>query len=947
MALGIIPAPFFLYRTSQNNLNRFVALDNHFLYDPASLIGQLQITGGPMRGLGGLLIFIVVVAFLFFRQGLNLYTDWLWFQEVGYTQLFTTILFYKTTLALLAGGLFAALVYFNLRIASATPASARFTALDNVIELPPPDLIDPLLKRMLLPGALLLGLMAAPQGAASWERLALALNAQPFNLQEPQFGMDIGFYVFRLPALRLVYDWLIFALALTLVATAAVYLLYRGIEYSPRGLFFADRSRIHLLILLGLILVIKTGGYHLDSFDLLYSPRSVAYGAGYADIHGSLPALRLLTALGLLAAGLCFAQIFRPGFKYLVLGIGALIVVHALALIAYPALLQRFRVAPNEAAAERPFIGRTIKFTRLAYGLDKITPKEFSAEEQLTAADLQRHVSTISNIRLWDHRPLLATYAQLQEIRPYYKFVDVDNDRYVINGTYRQVMLSARELSHEHLQSRNWINEHLTFTHGHGIVFGPVNQVTPSGQPEFFIKDIPPVTSGALKISRPEIYYGELANDYVLVKTKAQELDYPAGDQHIYPKYQGRGGVSIGSLWRKLVFSAQYATLRIFLSQDIDNESRILYYRQVHERVKKIAPFISYDRDAYLVIAQGGRLFWIIDGYTTSDRFPYSEPMRRQGKNYIRNSVKTVVDAYNGTVDYYVSDASDPIIQSFGKIFPQLLKPLDTMPEELRAHLRYPQDMFSIQAHMYATYHMQDPQVFFNKEDLLSVPRRAVDGREQDMEPYYTIMSLPGEAKEEFVLLLPFTPNKRDNMRSWLAARSDGANYGKLIALEFPKAKLVYGPKQIDARIDQDAAISQQLSLWNQRGSQVIRGSLLAIPIEKSLLYVQPLYLAAERGSLPELKRVIVAFGNQIAMEETFEQSLQRIFGATKSAQETQRIAAARPAAEIGKEERNLSRQALEHFHRSQEFLKQGNWAGYGDELKKVEAILKEMQKGQ
>jgi uncharacterized membrane protein (UPF0182 family) len=897
-----------------------------------------------MRSLGGLLVFLVVVIFLFFRQGFGLYTDWLWFQELGYTQVFSTILVYKTILGLLSGGLFAALLYLNVRLAAATPPGARFTALDNVIELPAPDLIDPLLKRLLLPTVLLLGLMTAPQGASSWEPFALFLNGLPFNLQEAQFGTDIGFYVFRLPAIRLIYDWLIFALSLTVVVTAAVYLLYRAIDYSPRRLVIAARARTHLLILIGLFLVVKAAGYHLDSFDLLYSPRGVAYGASYADIHGSLPALRLLTVFSMLAVLLCIAQIFRPGYKYLLLGVGGLIVVHALGLNVYPVLLQRFRVAPNEAAAERLFIERNIKFTRLAYGLDKIETREFPAEDQLTPADLKRHASTIANIRLWDHRPLLATYAQLQEIRPYYKFVDVDNDRYVINDTYRQVMLSARELSHQHLQSRNWINEHLTFTHGHGLVFGPVNQVTSSGQPEFIVKDIPPVSVGALKISRPEIYYGELANDYVLVRTKAQELDYPAGDQNIYATYQGRGGVGIGSLWRQLIFSAYYGTLRILLSQDINRESRILYHRQIHERVKKIAPFISFDRDAYLVIAQGGRLFWIIDGYTTSDRFPYSEPMRRDGKNYIRNSVKTVVDAYNGTVDFYLSDPADPIIQSYAKIFPDLFKPLNALPDELRAHLRYPQDLFSIQAHMYATYHMQDPQVFFNKEDLLSVPRRAVDGRDQEIEPYYTILSLPGEQKEEFVILLPFTPNKRDNMRSWLAARSDGKNYGKLLALEFPKAKLIYGPKQIDARIDQDTAISQQLTLWSQRGSQVIRGSLLAIPIEKSLLYVQPLYLAAEQGSLPELKRVIVAFGNQIAMEETLEQSLQRIFG-VKPAQDS-RPAVATASAEITKDDKNLPRQALEHFQRSQEFLKQGNWPGYGDELKKVETLLKEMQKG-
>jgi hypothetical protein len=786
--------------------------------------------------------------------------------------------------------------------------------------------------------------MAAPQGAASWQQLALFLNPVDFNVQDPQFARDVGFYIFRLPALRTAYHWLMFALALSLIGSAAVYLLYRGIEYSQRGLFLANRAKTHLLILAAGLLLVKAGGYYLDAFDLLYSTRGASYGAGYADIHSVLPALRVLTFIALLASAICVTQIYRDGLRLLILGLGVLVVAHAAGLNGYPALLQRFRVAPNEIVAERPFIERNIKFTRLAFGLDKVESQEFPAEENLTAEDLKRNESTIDNIRLWEHRPLLATYSQLQEIRPYYKFVDVDNDRYVIDGTYRQTMLSARELSHQHLQSRNWINEHLTFTHGHGVVFGPVNQVTPVGLPEFFVKDIPPLSTISLKITRPEIYFGELANEYVLLQTKSEELDYPAGDQNVYTKYQGRGGVAIGSFWRQLLFSAHHATFRILLSRDLTPESRILYHRRIHDRVKKIAPFVTFDRDAYLVIAQGGRLFWIIDGYTTSDRFPYSEPLRRQGANYIRNSVKAVVDAYQGTVEFYLSDATDPIIQSFAKIFPGLVKPIDTMPEDLRSHVRYPLDLFSIQSQIYATYHVQDPQVFFNKEDILSIPRQRLDGRESDMEPYYTIMRLPGESKEEFVLLLPFTPNRRDNMRAWLAARSDGANYGKLTALEFPKTKLVYGPKQIDARIDQDTVISQQITLWSQAGSQVIRGSLLAIPIEKSLIYVQPLYLAASQGSLPELKRVIVAFGSQIAMEETFEQSLQRLFGAKPGAKQAQSAAPSASAATT--DDKNLGRRALEHFQRSQEFLKQGNWAGYGEEIKKVEALLKQMQNG-
>ena len=894
-----------------------------------------------MKGLGGLFLFAIFLVLISIGQLISLYVDWLWFHEVGYTQVFTTSLFFKTVLALVGGGIFALLIYANVRIAARSVRGIRFLDQENFLDLPRPELIDPLVQRLLLPAALVLGLFAAPQAAKHWESFLLLLNPTSFGLEDPLFNKDLSFFVFQLPALRTLYNWLMAALALSLALTAIVYVLYRSLQYSPRGIFLAPRARLHLLILIAVLFAVKAAGYVLDTYDLLYASGGAAFGAGYTDVYVRLPALRILTVAALIAAALSVAQITRPGFGYLLVGIAGLAVVHVIGLSAAPAMVQHFRVVPNEVDSERPFIEHNIKFTRTAYGLDKIENEDFPADETLNAADLQRNDATIKNIRLWEHQPLLATYAQLQEIRTYYKFVDVDNDRYNIDGTYRQIMLSARELSHQHLPSRIWINEHLTYTHGYGVVFGPVNQVTPEGLPEFFIKDIPPVSEGSIKVTRPEIYYGELANDYVFVKSGARELDYPSGDQNIYTQYSGSGGVSIGSLWRKLIFSAHFATLRIVLSEDIVQESRILYQRQIQERVKKILPFVTFDRDAYMVIAQGGRLFWMIDGYTTSDRFPYSAPIRRRGTNYIRNSVKAVVDAYNGTVDFYMSDPDDPIVQSYQKIFPQLFKPLEKMPEDLRAHIRYPEDLFTIQAQMYATYHMRDPQVFYNKEDLLSIPRQTVSGSEREMAPYYTIMRLPGETKEEFVLLLPFTPNNRDNMRAWLAARSDPPHYGKLIALDFPKAKLVYGPKQIDARIEQDAFISQQLSLWGQRG-QVIRGSLLAIPIEKSLLYVQPLFLAAEKGSLPELKRVIVAFGNQIAMEETLDQSLQRVFGGKASTEPT-------PVAASVKEARidsTLAQRALEHFSRSQEFLRQGNWARYGEEQKRLEAILRDMQQG-
>jgi uncharacterized membrane protein (UPF0182 family) len=889
-----------------------------------------------------LILFALFFVIVFVGPAISLYTDWLWFHEVGFAQVFTTSLTYKVILAVIFGALFALLLYLNVKWAAQPPRGVRFTVQDNVIELPSPDLIDPLLRRLLVPGALLLALFAGPQAGSHWETALLFFNAGSFGLADPIFDRDVGFYVFRLPALRALFNWLSFALILTLFATAVTYLLYQGLQYTQRGLFLTQRARTHLLALIAIFLVVKAGDYLLDTFNILYSTRGVSFGASYTDVYAVLPSLRILALVALAAAGLTVFQINRPGFRYLLIAVGGLAIVHLLGLQLYPTLLQRLRVVPNEIVAESPFIEHSIQFTRQGYGLDRVDSQDFPAEEQLTPADLKRNEATVKNVRLWDHRPLLATYGQLQEIRTYYKFVDVDNDRYQVDGSIRQVMLSPRELSHQHLPSRIWINEHLTYTHGYGVVFGPVNQVTPEGLPEFFIKDIPPVSTVNIKVSRPEIYFGELSNDYVIVRTRSQELDYPAGDQNIYSTYKGDGGVPISSLWRKLIFSARYATFRILLSNDVTRESRIIYHRQIQERVNKIAPFITYDRDPYLVISQEGRLFWIIDAYTTTDRYPYSQPTRGVG-NYIRNSVKAVVDAYQGTVSFYVSDPQDAIVGTYSRAFPGLFKPLDSMPEDLRRHIRYPQDLFGIQARIYATYHMQDPQVFYNKEDLLSIPRRTIDGREQEMEPYYTIMRLPGENKEEFVLLLPFTPNNRDNMRAWLAARSDAPHYGKLTALDFPKAKLVYGPKQIDARINQDTFISQQLSLWNQQGSQVIRGSLLAIPIEKSLLYVQPLYLAAsDKGSLPELKRVITVFGNQIAMEETLEQSLQRLFSGRVVKDAPQPAATVTARTDGGD---NRAARALEYYTRAQEFLRQGNWAGYGEELKKLEGLLREMQK--
>jgi uncharacterized membrane protein (UPF0182 family) len=895
----------------------------------------------PVLWLLGILVVVGLVG-----QVVPLYTDWLWFQEVGYSQIFLSILTLRGWLVIGVGlGAFLFL-YVNLALAARAAPPDVLWELEDQLGLPGRVILEPLIRRLLAPILVVIAFLSGVRASGNWETVLAFFNATPFGTADPLFNRDLGFYVFTLPFWRLLYGWAMLLLAATLVLSLLLYVLQRSLVLTAQGPRVAAGARTHLLILGALLLAVKAWGFWLDAFDLLFSGRGVVYGASYSDVNASLPLLRVLSILALLCALACLVQLWRSGWRFLLAGIAVLALVWVGGLGIYPALLQRFRVVPNELVAEGPYIAHNIRMTRQAYGLDRIEEKDFPAEETLKAEDLNRNSPTVKNIRLWDHRPLLTTFSQLQEIRTYYKFVDVDNDRYLLDGEYRQLMLSPRELSTRHLPSRIWINEHLTYTHGYGVVVGPVNRISPEGLPEFFVKDIPPAATGPLKVTRPEIYYGEIANDYVLVRTKSQELDYPSGDKNVYSTYAGKGGVPVSSFLHKLAFAARFGEIKILLSNDLTGESRVLIYRQIAERVRQIAPFLRFDRDPYIVITAEGRLVWMIDAYTVTDRYPYSTPIRELG-NYIRNSVKATVDAYDGTVNFYLADPGDPIIRTYARAFPGLLKPLDQMPADLRSHIRYPEDLFTAQARMYSTYHMEDPQVFYNKEDLWTIPRKALEGREREMEAYYTIMRLPGEKKEEFVLLMLFNPSGKDNMIAWLAARSDAPNYGRLVAFNFPKQKLIYGPRQIEARIDQDPIISQQLSLWNQRGSSVIRGSLLAIPIDQSLIYVEPLYLAAsERGSLPELRRVIVAYGNQIAMEPTLEASLQRIFGGRAGVTEVARgTAAPQPPLTTGAGElRPLAHRAWEAWSRAQEALRRGDWSGYGEEQRRLEQALREIR---
>jgi len=891
-----------------------------------------------------ILFIAALVLLVVFLRIIGLITDWFWFQEVGYQQIFTVTLLAKIKTGFLFGAVFFLILYGSLLIALRLSREPLFGDQAGSFDIPLRQMEPGALKILVSAGSLLFGLFAAANGSDQWENFLRFVNATPFGVSDPLFQKDIGFYVFQLPFLLHIHGWLKFVLMVTAAATGFIYLIRRSFLFIPPRVWkIAPAARAHLALLVALFFFWGVFGTWLDLNELLFTKRGVVFGPGYTDVTTQLWVLKLMMGLYALSGIAAIFYAFRPNWRVPAAAVLLLIAVTVLGRGIYPSLVQKFKVIPNEIVAETPYLEKNIRYTRLAYGLTQIEEKEFPTEDNLTAKDLEKNNLTVKNIRLWNHAPLLQTYSQLQEMRTYYKFTGVDNDRYTINGEYRQVMLSPREISYPALPSRTWVNEHLAYTHGYGVVMGPVNRISPEGLPEFFIKDIPPVSTTPVKVTRPEIYFGENSNEYVFVKTKMPEFDYPVGDKNVYSRYEGKGGVPL-SFWRKLIFAVRFGSITMLLSDDITSESRIVYHRNVRERVSMIAPFAHLDNDPYLVISPEGRLLWFIDGYTVTDRFPYSEPTPDVG-NYIRNTLKAVVDAYDGTVQLYVSDPTDPIMQTYSRIFPGVFKPMGEMPEALRSHVRYPSGFMAIQARMYRAYHMQDPRVFYNKEDLWSIPGKQVAGGQQAMDPYYTIMKLPGTEKEEFILLAPFTPSMKDNMSAWMAARCDAPNYGKVIVYKFPKQKLVYGPRQIEARIDQDTEISKQLTLWQQHGSNVIRGSLLAIPIEKSILYVESLYLAAANGQLPELKRVIVAYGNNIAMEETLDLALRKIFGGGPMKDREPQAGVKQPAAGAELSDRQTAIEALGHFRKAQEFLRQGNWGAFGDELKKTGEILLSIEK--
>ncbi len=874
----------------------------------------------------------------------NFITDMWWFDSLGYIEVFWKT--YSAQYSLWLAGFVFFLLVMNVNLSIALRSESNLTLDPRLQKFV--DGFSKAIKWLAYGGSLFLAFLMASMLSGSWMEMLSFFNSESFAIKDPIFGYDVSFYLFELPFINAVKAWLIGCVVLMIIGTMVVYVVRQGISFAVGRISISAAARKHLALLLGVLMLLIGINYWFSRFDILFSGRSSSFfGAGYTDVNAQLPAAWIMTVVSLLTGVVVIYALFQRNFKLLSKFAIGFVVTAIVVGSVFPSLIQKFVVNPNEQSKELPFIENNIAFTRSAYDINSIEEKRIDPNYNLGFEDIVADSATIRNIMLWDYRPLASTLDQLQVIRLYYTFPDVDIDRYRLpDGSYRQVMLSARELDQSKLptNAQTWVNKNLVFTHGYGLGMSPVNVVTEEGLPEFFIKDIPPISEHGMTVKRPEIYYGEKTDNPVVVKGNIEEFDYPLGDSNQMTTYQEESGVSIGSLFRRLLFAMHFSDLNMLISGYIAPESQILYRRNISDRLSTLAPFLYFDEDPYMVVANE-RLYWICDAYTISSNYPYSKPVA--GFNYIRNSVKAVVDAYTGEATFYIyGEDLDPMIRVYRKIFPDLFQSEKEMPEYLRAHVRYPQDLFDIQSEVYGTYHMTDPQVFYNKEDLWNIANEKLEQAVVQMESYYAIMRLPGEEREEFIQMIPYTPNKRENMIAWLCVRSDGENYGKRLVYKFTKQELIYGPMQIAARIDQDPLISQQLTLWNQQGSSVYRGNLLVIPIKKEVMYVQPVYLQATSGKLPELKRVIVAYHNRLAMEPTLEESLRRVFRnrgddvpTVDAAGGTQTTADQAPARDV----HELARTAKEYYDNAIRAQKEGDWARYGEEIERLKEVLREL----
>ena len=869
-----------------------------------------------------LLVAVVVVLILALIVFLRYYVDWLWFGEVA----LRTVFWRRITTSAIIGPIFAviffAILYGNIEIASRFAPKYRPIEGVDVVE-PVHETAGRWLRRAGLALSLVIAVIVGFSTSGAWLTFARALNAVPFGSTDPVFHHDLSFYVFVLPAWQYVYTFLFVTLIVTLIVTIVARVLLGGVrvderpasesesrESRMRGPEAAQMARsarqligvrvdgatiAHVSALLGALFIVAGAGYLFKAWNLLYSTAGTVFGAGYTDVHVRLPLVRFLMALALLLGAALIYNAVRGRRKFWPpLAIGAWIVALIVFLAIVPAVWQSLDVNPNQLAKETPYIARDIAATRSAYDLTAISETPYSLQGDLSAAELQANGVTISNVRLWDPEVLLPSDSQLQELRPYYSFTSVSVDRYLVNNLYTQTMLAPRELKVSGLpaQAQTWVNQHITYTHGYGVTVSAVNQVASGGSPDFLVQDVPLKSSApALAITQPRIYYGLTGTNYVLVKTKDQEFDYPGPGGDVYTTYTGSGGIPVGSALNRLALAVRFGDIKFFTSSAITGDTRVILNDNIKARLAAAAPFLTFDSDPYMVIA-GGKLYWIADAYTTTNRYPYSQP---DGSiNYIRNSVKVVIDAYNGTMNFYVFDPTDPLIRTYEKIFPGMFKPEADMPANLQQHVRYPEDFFTTQSQMFATYHVTDPGLLYNKGNQWEIPSNVSASQGSPLSPYYMIMRLPGQTKEEFALILPYVPNGRSNMIAWLGAQSDAPNYGKAVSFEFPSSLNVYGPAQVEAAINQDPTISSQRTLWGQQGSSVIFGNLLTVPIGNSLLYVQPLYLQSSQTQLPQIQRIIVFYrspnatpnlpsGQQqnVVMAPTLGEALTSIFGGT------------------------------------------------------------------
>lgn len=888
----------------------------------------------------GAFFIAALVILLLLPQVTHFLTDLLWFKELQYQSVFMKLTFAK----FLIGGVVFLLVFFLSYVTLYLTTQYRPVATvvdDTVVNVPPKKAGK---QKLVLVPALIMGLFAGWLSAtALWENILLFLNQTAAHVTDPVFGRDLGFYFFNYSLLETVYYLAMLFLFIIFISNLLLTFYLQG--PGKHGLKIMAKRIVYFSVVFFLLLIV---GFQLQAMGLLYQGSGSVVGASYVDMKVALPMYYLASVACVLSAITLLVGLNRKNLKLALAGPVVLAVVLVGGTLLQTAV-QNFVVKPAEIAREQPYITNNIEMTNKAYGLDKVHEVEFDASGELTSSDLQEEMDTLNNIRLIDYRPTITALNQLQSMRLYYKFVDVDIDRYLVDGVQQQVYLSAREMDQSSLQAnaQTWINQRLKYTHGYGAVVTPVNKVTSEGQPELWVENIPPVSSvPEFEITQPEIYYGQLTNDYVIVNTQEPEFDYPIGDTNAQTTYQGEAGIPM-TLGNKLLFSLDRANYKILFSNLITKDSKILLYRNVIQRVEKIAPFLTFEQDPYLVIDQG-KLYWMIDGFTATDKYPYATQVSDYqspfyGKNYIRNSVKVTIDAYNGESNFYISDESDPLIQSYAKIFPDLFKPLSAMPEALQQHIKYPVELFEIQTEIFQEYHMKNASVFYNKEDAWSVATEIYGNSSTQMEPYYVNMRLPGSDQLEFLLMRPYTPLQKQNMVSWLAARNDGENYGELVLLKLSKQKTIYGPMQIESRISNDSEISQNLTLWDQQGSSVIRSNLLVIPIKNSILYIEPIYLTTDNeNSLPEVVRIIAGYKDQIVMAETLDEALNELFGA-----EFRTEGISTPSSVAGEfTDAEIVRYIKESLANAKSASQNGNWAAYGNYLQQLEDFVNRLDSG-